>query len=38
VLQPHQASATVESSTAEAQLVVDNLRSYFEKAEVLTPV
>jgi lactate dehydrogenase-like 2-hydroxyacid dehydrogenase len=38
VLQPHQASATVESSTAEAQLVVKNLNLYFEKAEVLTPV
>jgi len=38
VLQPHQGSATVESSAAEAQLVVNNLRSYFEKAEVLTPV
>jgi lactate dehydrogenase-like 2-hydroxyacid dehydrogenase len=38
VLQPHQASATVESATAEAQLVVDNLNLYFEKAEVLTPV
>jgi len=38
VLQPHQGSATVETRAAMAQLVVDNLRGYFEKAEVLTPV
>lgn len=38
VLQPHQGSATVETRAAMAQLVVDNLRLYFEKAEVLTPV
>ena len=38
VLQPHQASATQETRGAMAQLVVDNLRLYFEKAEVLTPV
>ncbi len=38
VLQPHQASATQETRAAMAQLVVDNLRLYFEKAEVLTPI
>lgn len=38
VLQPHQGSATQETRAAMAQLVVDNLRLYFEKAEVLTPV
>ncbi|MFH1158786.1 MAG: 2-hydroxyacid dehydrogenase [Pseudomonadota bacterium] len=38
VLQPHQGSATVETRSAMAQLVVDNLKLYFEKAEVLTPV
>ncbi|MBI3442018.1 MAG: 2-hydroxyacid dehydrogenase [Proteobacteria bacterium] len=38
VLQPHQASATVETRTAMNQLVVDNLKLYFERAEVLTPV
>ncbi len=38
VLQPHQGSATQETRAAMAQLVVDNLRMYFEKAEVLTPV
>lgn len=38
VLQPHQASATHETRAAMAQLVVDNIHSYFEKAEVLTPV
>jgi len=38
VLQPHQGSATHETRAAMAQLVVDNLRMYFEKAEVLTPV
>jgi lactate dehydrogenase-like 2-hydroxyacid dehydrogenase len=38
VLQPHQGSATVETRAAMAQLVVDNLRAYFEKAEVLTPI
>lgn len=38
VLQPHQGSGTVETRAAMAQLVVDNLRLYFEKAEVLTPV
>lgn len=38
VLQPHQGSATHETRAAMAQLVVDNLMLYFEKAEVLTPV
>jgi len=38
VLQPHQGSATHETRATMAQLVVDNLRLYFEKAEVLTPV
>lgn len=38
VLQPHQGSATQETRAAMARLVVDNLRLYFEKAEVLTPV
>ncbi|MBI1215331.1 MAG: 2-hydroxyacid dehydrogenase [Alphaproteobacteria bacterium] len=38
VMQPHQGSATQETRFAMAQLVVDNLRLYFEKAEVLTPV
>ena len=38
VLQPHQGSATHETRAAMAQLVVDNLRLYFEKAEVLTPI
>lgn len=38
VLQPHVGSATHETRGAMAQLVVDNLRLYFEKAEVLTPV
>lgn len=38
VLQPHQASATKETRAAMAQLVVDNLLGYFEKATVLTPV
>lgn len=38
VLQPHQGSATAETRRAMAQLVVDNLRAYFEKAEVLTPI
>ena len=38
VLQSHQGSATVETRAAMAQIVVDNLDLYFEKAEVLTPV
>ncbi|MDD9901072.1 MAG: 2-hydroxyacid dehydrogenase [Alphaproteobacteria bacterium] len=38
VLQPHQGSATHETRGAMAQMVVDNLRLYFEKVEVLTAV
>lgn len=38
VLQPHQGSATIETRAAMAQLVVNNLKLYFEKAQVLTPV
>jgi lactate dehydrogenase-like 2-hydroxyacid dehydrogenase len=38
VLQPHRGSATRETRLAMAQLVVDNLRLYFEKEDVLTPV
>jgi lactate dehydrogenase-like 2-hydroxyacid dehydrogenase len=38
VLQPHQGSATAETRAAMAQLVVDNLKLYFENARVLTPV
>jgi len=38
VLQPHQASATVETREAMGQLVVDNLNCYFDHAELLTPV
>lgn len=38
VLQPHVGSATHETRAAMAQMVVDNLLLYFEKAEVLTPI
>lgn len=38
VLQPHRGSATVETRAAMAQLVIDNLKSYFEEAKALTPV
>jgi lactate dehydrogenase-like 2-hydroxyacid dehydrogenase len=38
VIQPHVGSATHETRTAMAQLVVDNLLAYFEKAETLTPI
>ena len=38
VLQPHVGRATHETRGAMAQLVVDNLLLYFEKAQVLTPV
>lgn len=38
VLQPHVGSATHETRAAMAQLVVDNLKAYFEKGEALTPV
>ena len=38
VLQPHQGSATVETRAAMAQLVLDNLHSYFTEAKLLTPI
>lgn len=38
VLQAHQASATVETRTAMANLVVDNLIAYFTDGTLLTPV
>jgi lactate dehydrogenase-like 2-hydroxyacid dehydrogenase len=38
VLQPHQGSGTVETRTAMAQLVADNLRLYFSEGRVLTAV
>ena len=38
VLQPHLSGATHEARESSAQLVVDNLALYFEKAEVLTAV
>jgi lactate dehydrogenase-like 2-hydroxyacid dehydrogenase len=38
VLQPHQASATVETRDAMGQLVVDNLKAYFAGRPLLTPV
>jgi len=38
VLQPHRGGATHETREAMGQLLVDNLRLYFEKGEVLTPV
>lgn len=38
VLQPHVGSATHETRGAMAQLVVDNLKAYFDRAEVLTAV
>jgi lactate dehydrogenase-like 2-hydroxyacid dehydrogenase len=38
VLQPHRGSATVETRAAMAQLVINNLKSYFETAKALTPV
>lgn len=38
VLQAHQASATVETRTAMANLVVDNLIAYFTDKTLLTPV
>ena len=38
VLQPHQGSATHETRAAMAQLVLDNLNSYFTEAKLLTPV
>ena len=38
VLQPHQASATLETRDAMGQLVVDNLKAYFAGRPLLTPV
>jgi hydroxypyruvate reductase len=38
VLQPHQASATVETRRAMADLVLDNLAAHFAGRELLTPV
>ena len=38
VLQPHAASATVETRDAMAQLVVDNLAAHFAGKPLLTPV
>ncbi|MFT8803298.1 MULTISPECIES: 2-hydroxyacid dehydrogenase [Gluconobacter] len=38
VLQAHQASATIETRTAMANLVVDNLIAYFTDRSLLTPV
>jgi hydroxypyruvate reductase len=38
ILQPHQASATVETRNAMGQLVVDNLRAWFAGQPLLTPV
>lgn len=37
VLQPHRASATIETRTAMGQLVIDNLESYFSQGQLLTP-
>ena len=38
VLQPHQASATVETRRAMADLVLANLAAHFAGREPLTPV
>jgi lactate dehydrogenase-like 2-hydroxyacid dehydrogenase len=38
VLQPHVASGTIETRGAMGQLVVDNLKSWFEHGKLLTPV
>jgi lactate dehydrogenase-like 2-hydroxyacid dehydrogenase len=38
VLSPHMASATVETRCAMADLVADNLKSFFETGRALTPV
>ena len=38
VLQPHQASATVETRTAMGQLVLDNLEAFFAGQPLPTPV
>lgn len=37
VLQPHRASATIETRTVMGQLVLDNLESYFSQEQLLTP-
>jgi lactate dehydrogenase-like 2-hydroxyacid dehydrogenase len=37
VVLPHVGSATVQTRTAMADLVVDNLRAWFERGEALTP-
>ena len=38
VLQPHRASATIETRTAMGQLVLDNVAAHFSGAPLLTPV
>lgn len=38
VLQPHQASATVETRTAMGDLMIDNLLAHFQGRPLLTPV
>lgn len=38
VLQPHRASATVETRTAMGQLVLDNVAAHFANRPLLTPV
>ena len=38
VLEPHQASATVETRRAMAKLVLDNLQAHFAGRQLLTPV
>jgi lactate dehydrogenase-like 2-hydroxyacid dehydrogenase len=38
LLQPHQASGTIETRKAMGQLVFDNLLAHFERRALLTPV
>ena len=38
VLQPHQASATVETRTAMGDLTIDNMIAYFQDGKALTRV
>lgn len=38
VLSPHNASGTIETRDAMAQLVIDNLEAHFAGAPLLTPV
>jgi lactate dehydrogenase-like 2-hydroxyacid dehydrogenase len=38
VLQPHQASATVETRTAMGDLTIDNMIAYFRDGKAITPV